>query len=59
MHLILQGLACSTMFVDDTNNFVDTRDFVVVFDDLLPSNLNIQTKISGDFQFQISVSKVQ
>ena len=39
LHLVLQGPACSTMFVDDTNNFVDTHDFVFVFDDLLPSNL--------------------
>ena len=59
LHLILQGPACPTMLVYDTNNFVDTRDFVCVFDDLLPPNLNVQTKISGDFQFQISVSKVQ
>lgn len=31
LHQVLQGLACSTMLVDDTNNFVDTRNFVFWF----------------------------
>ncbi len=49
LHLILKELACSTMLVDDTNNFVDTRNFDFVFDDLVPPNLTYKPE-SGDFQ---------
>lgn len=38
LHQVLQGPACSTILVDDTNNFVDTRNFVFVFDYLLRTN---------------------